>query len=263
MDEGPPGSLAGFIDEVGSSEKALLLLNRTEPVPMKRLLDRAFENQAVTVTDRYVIEGRKDIVCLVDDGEVTATTPLSALEDAFLLINADRYRTGTVRIQNGSFPDVLTGLDEVEFRVRGYPESNKEKLLLVLMSRFIEFEALSADGGELHSTFQRLSRLDDEFGTQQVYEWLADSAVDTHIYGVNDAPTVANELDVTVHADDSEPYRRSWVLVFTPPAGDTAETDARSVALVAELIGDNRWRGMWTYDPDLVSGVRSYMRRQF
>lgn len=103
----------------------------------------------------------------------------------------------------------------MEFTVRGHPESNKEKLLLILMSR-IEFEALSAEGGELHSTFQRLSRLDDEYGTQQVYEWLAASRTATHVYGLNDAPSVANGLDVTVHADDSEPYRRSWVLVFTP-----------------------------------------------
>lgn len=255
-----PSSPAGFIDEIDSSEKTLLLLNRTEPVPMKRLLDRAFENQEVTVTDRYVVDGPEDLVCLVDDGEVTATTPLSALEDAFLLINADRYRTGTAQIRTGSFPDVLTGLDEVEFTVRGYPESNKEKLLLVLISRFIEFEALSADGGELHSTFQRLSRLDDEYGTQQVYEWLAESGVATHVYGVNDAPTVANELDVAVHADDSETYRRSWILVFTPSA---AEREARPAALVAVTTGGNEWRGMWTYDRDRVTRIRSFMRNRF
>ena len=147
----------------------------------------------------------------------------------------------------------------MEFTVRGYPESNKEKLLLILMSR-IEFDALSAEGGELHSTFQRLSRLDDEYGTQQVYEWLAASRTATHVYGVNDAPSAANGLDVTVHADDSEPYRRPWVLVFTPSATDS---DARPVALVAVTTGGNRWRGMWTYDHDRVTRIRSFMRQRF
>jgi len=40
---------------------------------------------------------------------VRSSPSFSALEDAFLLINADRYRTGTAQIEAGPFPDVLTG----------------------------------------------------------------------------------------------------------------------------------------------------------
>jgi hypothetical protein len=256
-----PEALNGFIDETDASEKTLLLLNRTGPEPLVELLDRAFESQSVTIADRHVVEGTDDLVCLIEDGEVTATTPFSTLSESFLLVNVDRYRTGTRQLETGSFPDVLTGLDDVEFTVRGFPDSNKEKLLLVLISRFIEYRALEAGSGEFHSTFQRLSRLDDEYGTKTVYEWLAESDVDTHVYGVRDDPSIADALGVTAHSGTHEEYRRSWVVVFTPD--DEATTDDAHAALVAVETESNVWRGMWTYDADRVGRVQSYVRQNF
>ena len=179
MDE-LPESLSGFIDEVDPSEKRLLLVNRTEPKPFADLLSQAFENQSVTVAEEQIPGEAENVVCLIDGGEVVATTPLAELSEAFLLVNVDRYRTGTKQTDLGTFPDVLTGLNEIEFVVAGFPQSVKEKLLLIVISRFIEHRALTNGTGELHSTFQRLSRLDDEYGTRKMYEWLADSGVDTH-----------------------------------------------------------------------------------
>lgn len=262
--ESPPVSLTDFIDTVEPSEKTLLLVNRSGPEPLVDLLTRAFEQQTVTVTERQIPEGTDDVVCLVENGTVEAMTPLSTLEEAFLLVNADRYRTGTRQVEIGEFPDVLTGLDEVEFTVRGFPYSNKEKLLLILISRFIEHRALTAEVGEFHSTFQRLSRLDDEYGTRQVYEWLAETAVDTHIYGVNDDPDVAANLDVTVHGGTSEEYRRSWVVTFAPPANMAHAAEVpEPAALVALETDANVWRGMWTYDPIRVKRVQRYLRQVF
>jgi len=259
MESARPGSFSDIIDEVPFSEKSLLLVNRTKPEPLVDLLKRAFDSQPVTITDRQVPEGPENVVCLVEDGTVTETSRLSALEAAYLQVNVDRYRTGTRQGAAESFPDVLTGLDEVEFTVRGFPESAKEKLLLAVISRFIERQALVCDDGELHSSFQWLSRLDDEHGTHSVYEWLADSGVDTHVYGVRDDPTVVESLDVTVHAGATPEHRRSWVVAFSAP--EEAATD--SVALVAQKTGKSRWRGVWTYDPARVTRVQSYMRRQF
>ena len=132
MDE----SLGAVIDEVAPSEKTLLLVNVTDAAvePQQRLLERVFDTETVDVATRELPEGEQNLVCLVDDGEVVATSPWSELKQSFLLINTDRYRTGTKQIETGSFPDVLTGLDEIEFTVRGYPASNKEKLLLVVIS---------------------------------------------------------------------------------------------------------------------------------
>ncbi|TQQ79812.1 histidine kinase [Halonotius terrestris] len=266
-----PDSLSGFIDEVDSPEKTLLLINRTEPQPLVNLLDRAFENQSVRIEERHVPEGDTDQVCLVEDGRVTATTSFTDLSETFLLVNADRYRTGTGRSSTGSFPAVLTGLDDVEFTVRGFPESNKEKLLLIVISRFIEDRALSCGNGVLHSTFQRLSRLDDEYGTRKMYKWLGESDVDTHVYGVRDDPDAVDGLDLTVHAGTTHEYRRSWVVLFTPDAeqgdasgDDIAAVDAcNPVALVAMETGKNVWRSMWTYDRERVERIQRYVQKHF
>lgn len=254
-----PDSLPGFINEVESSEKTLMLLNRNKPKPMANLLSRAFENQSVTVAEHHIPEGVEDLVCLIENGEVIETSPFSALERSFLMVNVDRYRTGTRQSEIGEFPDVLTGLDGVEFTVRGFPQSSKEKLLLVLISRFIEYHALESEAGTFHATFQRLSRLDDEYGTQQIYQHLGQGGVETHIYGIRDDPTVIENLDVTVHEGSSTAYRRSWVVLFQPP--DNASKGP--VALVSVEIDANVWRGLWTYDADRVSRLQSYLTSAF
>ena len=284
MTAGLPDSLSDFIDEVETSEKTLLLLNRTEPEPLVNLLDRAFETQSVRIEERHIPEGDTDQVCLVEDGRVTATTSFADLSETFLLINADRYRTSTGRPETGTFPAVLTGLDDIEFTVRGFPESNKEKLLLIVISRFIEDRALNCGRGTFHSTFQRLSRLDDEFGTRRMYEWLGESDVDTHVYGVRDDPGVVDDLDVTVHEGTTHEYRRSWVVLFDPDSdvdaagtaapdstGEAADASAgrrvgdacSPVALVALETGPNVWRSMWTYDPERVNRIHRYVAETF
>lgn len=254
----PPDPAGTFFDDVSPPEQSLLVVNRTSPRPAVTLLEDAFENHSVTITDRTVPNGTEDIVCLIEAGEVVATTPLADLEESFLLVNADRYRTGTQQLRSGSFPNVLTGLTDTEFTVRGFPKSNREKLLLVLISRFIEYRALRSGSGRLRATFQKLSRLDDEHGTRRVYSRLAGSDVDTHVYGVDDDPGVASELDVTVHTGRTELYRRSWFVVFRPPGGHDG-----GVALVAVETGENVWRGMWTHDPDRIERVESYLVEWF
>lgn len=259
-----PDSLVDFIDEVDSSEKTLLLLNRSKPKPIADLLSGAFEDQSVTVAEHQIPEDVEDLVCLVEDDGVIATAPFRELERSFLMVNADRYRTGTRQSEVGGFPDVLTGLDEVEFVVRGFPQSNKEKLLLVLISRFIEHRALESEAGTFHATFQHLSRLDDEYGTKRIYERLGESAVETYVYGIRDDPTVIEDLDVTVHEGSSTAYQRSWVVLFQPPDADRVRTgDAGPVALVAVETDANVWRGTWTYDADRVSRLESHLRDAF
>lgn len=259
-----PDSLSDFIDEAESASKTLLWLNRNEPEPMADLLSRAFENQSITVAERNVPEGTEDLICLIENGEVIAQSPFWPLAQSFLMVNVDRYRTGTKQSEIGTFPDVLTGLDEVEFTVRGFPQANKEKLLLVLISRFIEYRALESEGGTFHATFQRLSRLDDEYGTQQIYAWLGESGVDTHVYGIRDDPTAVEDIDVTIHEGSSVAYHRSWVVLFQPPAGSHTERNCEGpVALVAIEIEPNVWRGLWTYDADRVSHLKSHLIHTF
>lgn len=178
---------------------------------------------------------------------MVATSSFDELLDTYLLVNTDSYRTGTAPVESVEMPTMLAALSETRFHVRGYPASNKEKLLLVVLSRHIERLALEAGGGTLRSSFQRLSRINDERGTLRVYERLAGSSVDTHVYSVPDHRALPDGL--IVHAGTTPAYRRTWFVVFTPGgAGNPA-------AMLSIAAGDNEWDGYWTFDPRRVAAI--------
>jgi len=251
--DAPLSSIRELFDEASDADVSLVTINRTQPDSVRALLADAFGRQSVDLIERTLPREGDDVVALRKDGRICAVSSLDELMQSFLLVNADRFRTGT-----GSFdddiPDVLEGMDGTLFDLRGYPASNKEKLLLVLISRHVERLAYEADEGRLRSSFQRLSRLEDELGTREVYERLAERPVDVHVYGVPDG--VPEEVDVTVHGGTSDEHRNAWCVVFRPPDGDGA-------ALIAHQQETNRWQGFWTYDGDTVARADRYLGRSF
>lgn len=126
---------------------------------------------------------------------------------------------------------------------------------MVAMSRVIERLAAESRGGTLRASFQRLSRITDEQGTERVYQTVGNSATNVHVYGVDDwnGPS----LPVTVHTGTSSEYRRSWFVVFTPPEGARPDTD--HAALVALEDEPNLWDGFWTFRPKLVERIDDYI----
>jgi len=241
-----PSGIRDFFEEVSRRDVSLVTINRTHPKPVQELLADAFSTQSVDLVERSLPDDiDDDIVALRRNGEVCAVSSLRELMQSFLLVNADRFKTGTKGFDD-DVPDVLKGMDETLFDLRGYPASNKEKLLLILISRHIERLAYEAGTGTLRSTFQHLSRLEDELGTKKVYERLAGRTVDVHVYGVPDG--IPEGLDATIHGGTSDEYRNSWCVVFRPPDGPGA-------ALIAHQQEPNRWQGFWTYDRDTVRRV--------
>ena len=214
-------------------------------------------------------EAVEDLVLLVEGDEVVAGSTLGELGDAVLLVNSDLYITGSRTLADLELPSVITGLDDTQFTLRGYPESNRQKLLLITVSRFIERVAWTAGGGTLRSSFQRLSRIDDEIGTRRVYERVADAGVDTHLYGVPDE--LPRDLDAVVHGGDSHDFTHSWFVVYRPPGGPKPVTDAAGtdlergvdggVGLLAVETEPRVWRGMWTFDTERVREMNRYIER--
>jgi hypothetical protein len=212
----------------------------------------------------------ENLVLLTEDGEVVAGSTLGELGDAVLFVNSDLYITGSRSLADVDLPSVISGLDDATFTLRGYPESNRQKLLLITISRFIERVAWTAGDGTLRSSFQRLSRIDDEVGTREVYERVADSGVDAHLYGVPDE--LPSDLDAVVHAGDDPDFTDSWFVVYRPPEGPhRAESDPESdlvrgieggVALLAVETEPRVWRGLWTFDADRVARVNRYIERK-
>ena len=211
----------------------------------------------------------ENLVLLMEDDEVVAGSTLAELGDAVLFVNSDLYVTGSRSLGDVDLPSVISGLDDATFTLRGYPESNRQKLLLITISRFIERTAWTAGEGTLRSSFQQLSRIDDEVGTREVYERVSGTGVDTHLYGVADE--LPADLDAVIHAGDGRDFTDSWFVVYRPPGGPRpVETEPDSdlqrgveggVALLAVETEPRIWRGLWTFDAERISRVNRYVER--
>jgi len=249
-------SLASFVEGADTTGVALAVVNRESPRPLQRLLETMFDKQPVAVEEWDVNEEVRDVVYLVTDGDVVASSPLAELQRSVLTVNSDIYVTGSRGVEEVDVPDVIEGLTEIPFQLRGYPESNKEKLLLITISRYIEQLALENGGGKHRASFQRLSRLNDEQGTRAAYERLAESEVDTHLYGMPDW-TPPPEFDVTIHGGWDQEFRESWFVVHVPD-----EESSRHAGLVALESEHALWHGFWTYDPATVQEINRYIERE-
>lgn len=231
--------------------------------------------EALAATDVVSFDGDtsvpvENLVLLVEDETVIAGATLAELGDAVLFVNSDLYMTGSRTLDEIELPSVITGLSDTTFTLQGYPESNRQKLLLITISRFIERVAWNAGDGTLRSSFQRLSRLDDEVGTKHVYDRVATTGVDTHLYGVPDE--VPRDLDAVIHGGTSPDFTDSWFVVYRPPAGATGvpaadESDLQrgikgGVGLLAVETAPRVWRGCWTFDPDRVHEINRYIERR-
>lgn len=214
-------------------------------------------------------EELENLALLVEGDEVVAGSTLGELGDAVLFVNSDLYITGSRTLDDIDLPSVIGGLADTTFSLRGYPESNRQKLLLITISRFIERAAWMAGDGTLRSSFQRLSRLDDEVGTRRVYERVTEGGVDTHLYGVPD--DLPRDLDAVIHGGDTRDFTDSWFVVYRPPEGPQSldadpGTDLKrgienGVSLLAVEVEPRVWRGLWTFEPDRVRSVNRYIER--
>lgn len=229
-----------------------MLVNREAPEPVTDLLGNTFTGQSVTVTEESVPDLPSDTVALVENGTVVARSPLEELRTTVLFVNSDIYSTGQRELGELDLPDVLVELADTPFRLRGFPMSDTQKLLLVTLSRYVEQLAFEGRSGTLRAAFQRLSRLEDEHGTKRVYRTLAGTDLDVHVYGVPD--TVPTGLDVHVHRGRSREYRKTWVVSYRP-----ATDGGRHAALVAYERSREVWDGCWTFDADRVRDIDEYM----
>lgn len=248
-------TLRSFIEETTQDDTVLTLANPESPPPVRNLLVKTFENYSVAVTEETTTDLPQDTVAVVRDGDVVATSPLEELRQVVLFVNSDIYTTGGRELADLEVPDVLLALENTPFRLRGFPVSNTQKLLLITLSRYVEKVAYERGAGTVRAAFQRLSRLDDEQGTRDVYEQLASAGLDVHAYGVPDR--VPTDLDVEFHGGRDCEYRKTWVVSYRP-----VDETARHAALVAHEQSPQVWDGYWTFDETEVRAVDDYMRSE-
>ncbi|WP_254761471.1 histidine kinase [Natrinema marinum] len=266
-------TLRSFIDDVGPPQRTIAVVSEdaTGSGPLEEMLAETFADQPIAVeagatlddadaspavADALAADG--DTALLLEDGEPVAASPMLELYDSLLAINSDLFVTGARGVGEIEFPAVLAGLEGTKLRLRGYPLAHKEKLLLILVSRYIEQRAWAAGSGTLHSAFQRLSRIDDEVGTYETYDALAETAVDVNVYGAGGSAPV--DLEVTEHTGTDRAYRDGWFVVFAPD--DRAPADAEGCALVCLETEPRIWEGFWTTDSERVARIESYVARE-
>lgn len=268
-------TLRSFIDETGVPDRTIDVVSDDATGPLERMLTETFAEQPVAVESDVTIptdpalgpeiedalETEGDTAVLFEDGRPVAASPMLELYDAILAINSDLFVTGARGVGEIELPAVLANLDETRLRLRGYPLSDKEKLLLIVVSRYIEQRAWATGSGTLRSGFQRLARIDDEVGTRDVYAELATTDVETHLYGIDDGATTG--LDVTEHTGATEAHRNGWFVVYEPDTVAIEETPtAEPMALICLETEPQTWDGFWTYDPDRVAAIGEYVAGQ-
>lgn len=240
-----------FLREIDVPDRTLAIVGDEQPEPIRELFQNAFGGLDIDLDTPTINTDHEDTVVLLEDGDVVTTSSIETLRNAVLLVNSDLYMSGLSGIDKYEAPEVLTQLDEGVYTLRGFPESTKEKLLLIVMSRYIEQRALSVGEGRLDVAFQQLSRIEDEYGTKRIYNRLSGMPIDLHLYGIPDSyPDGLGE--VTIHTGRSDRYQNSWFVVFTPPSGHETEASA----LVAVETDRNVWRSRWTYSFERVDSIR-------
>lgn len=256
--------LRELIERVEGESRTLTVVDRQSSDIVQGMLDDLFDDQPVDVVE----DGGADavpsdtVVVSRTDGSAFSSS-LESLQNAILFVNSDTYISGSRDLEAVETPEAILGLADTVFTVRGYPDTRKQKFLLIELSRYIEARAWEHGVGELHSSFQYLSRLQDERGTHEVYRSLGESDVDVNIYGIADASVPSNiDADVYTDSDDGE-LLRSWFVVYSHPS----DPDESAALVCYRLPGEDGhigpWKGFWTFDPERVENIRTYITDTF
>jgi len=246
--------LREYVGEADEASKfSMAVVNESRPEALEGMVRKLFARQPVEVSEKEEGEFDEDAAVLLRDGEVIATSSLDALSNTILLVNSDLYTTGTVDLEETQLPDVIAELSDTTFDVRGYPESDYEKMPLILISRHIELLSYR-NGGTHRASFQRLSRIEDERGTRNVYRRLGSSETDTHVYGIPDW-TPPRELGVKIHGGYETDHTSAWFVVHA--------SEEEAAALVALETASNRWRARWTFDADEVAEIEETVKEYY
>jgi hypothetical protein len=256
--------LLQFIERVEGDSRTMTVVDRQASDIVQGMLDDLFDEQPVDVLEDGTADGSSaDTVVISGTDGTTFSSSLESIQDTILFVNSDTYISGARGLNGVDTPEALLGLADTVFTVQGYPDTSKQKFLLIELSRYIEARAWEHGVGELHSSFQYLSRLRDERGTHDVYRSLGETDVDVNIYGIEDE-TIPSDIDATTYTDAAvEELRRAWFVLYTHPT-DPAE----SAALVCyQLPGEDGrlgpWKGFWTFDADRIEDVRTYVESNF
>ncbi|SEP27365.1 hypothetical protein SAMN05216388_10607 [Halorientalis persicus] len=252
MMAGQPASLADFLPR-GNDEYEVFVARRSEVVDFDTAIDAIFEATPIDVSEEIVEEVEEDTLVLFQNGRVVSVTPVREFTYLVDQITAEIGQTATVSLANLRFPSILVELAGGSFEVIS-ASSNHPVLLFTTISRCIEAQSWEQRRGQLRVGVQYLSRLTDtgDPQTRAVYEQLAETDVEVHVYGMPDK-IPPSALDLTVHGGRSADFTQNWFVSYQSPPATT-------IAFIAHEFEGGRWRGHWTFDTDRVEQLTSYLK---
>ncbi|MDS0258270.1 hypothetical protein NDI56_02465 [Haloarcula sp. S1CR25-12] len=237
-------SLRDILAGVRADAPTLTVCNYSGPPEELAVVERYVGRHGVDVRTASLDVDQPRSVALLHHGDnLLASESVPALRGA---IDIESATTDGLGKRHTS--DLLTKLERSVFGA-----STAEKGLLVDVSHSVELLANRTGSGTLHAGFQRLSNLVGDDGAARIYERLAASGVDVHVYGTPDTETTVP--GVTIHEIANEEIANSWFVVYDG-GGDP---DRRAALLAHELDGDNEYDGFWTYEGDIVADIDAYL----
>jgi hypothetical protein len=239
-------TLKDFIKEAENRDRSMVVFE-TEADESERLerLERFFD--VGTVSREREPRLVAQFASILPKEEVVAVSTLDEFDGDFLLVDSGFEVVGTRSRDQIDAPEFVVRIDEVTFLVAA-----GNTPLLTEMSHHIEELALDRDAGTLWTGMQELSRL-DESRTRGIYERLADSGVESHVFGQSGESDP--DPGVETHGDARTEILESWFVVY--------QDDAGSAALVAVETDPGTFRGFWTFESELADRVGEYVRRTY
>jgi len=237
-------SLRSIFDDVRSGAPTLTVCNYEGESEALGVIERYFDRHGVDVRQASLDVAQPSSVALLHHGDnLLASETVTALLGA---IDIDSATDEGFKQRQTS--DLLTNLEQSVFGAAA-----ADKPLLIDVSHNVELLANRVGTGRLHAGFQQLSNLVDDEQASRIYERLAKSGVEVHVYG---APDTTTELSgVTVHEDDGEEMAESWFVVYD----GGGNPNQRAALLAIERDSTDVFEGFWTYDADIVGPLDAYL----
>jgi len=218
-----------------------------------KMIEKMFSNQNIEVNKSNDTEN--DII-VKQNNKIIDKSPIEEIQNSILLTNSDQYKTQKNQMDKLIFPKAILALQNETFVLKGYPKAYNEKLILISISRFIE--KLSYEyGGIHHSTFQKISRINDERGTKEIYELLSKKTDELHIYGQPDAEIDINSKNTTLHLGSTKIYKKLWIVIHL------SDNNAAALAALEKDNKYNEWNAIWTFDREKVVNLENKMSDYF
>lgn len=241
-------SISEIIDIINNQDLSLTVYNQTISEEKITEITEYFERLNVTVrSDTFSMDTPTNVGILHRGNEAIS---MSQLEELYDSIHVDETAVNPGRIHEITRSKLLHHAQNGRFTIE-----NGGKKEMIAISRPMETRALENNGGAIHTAFQTIDRIRDEYGTQKMYEALVANNVETHLYGYEGTPP--NEEQYSIHRDECSELKSAWFVVCD------SDDPTRKGALVSEEVAPGEYTGFWTYDPAIVDIVVTYLEKTY